>query len=36
MSFSVFGNLMGAGLLSLFVPALNFGIGATGLLCIFA
>lgn len=36
MSFSVFCNLFGAGLLALFVPALTAAIGHTGLLGIFA
>lgn len=36
MSFSVFCNLLGAGILSLFVPFLNTSLTATGLLCLFA
>ena len=36
MSFAVFTNLFGAGLLTLFVPALTFAIGHSGLLAIFA
>jgi hypothetical protein len=36
MSFAVFTNLFGAGLLTLFVPALSNAIGRAGLLGIFA
>ncbi|PNS18123.1 hypothetical protein CAC42_3568 [Sphaceloma murrayae] len=36
MSFAVFVNLLGAGILSLFVPFLNTSLTATGLLCLFA
>ena len=36
MSFAVFCNLFGAGLLTLFVPALTIAIGHSGLLGIFA
>jgi hypothetical protein len=36
MSFAVFANLFGAGLLTLFVPALTIAIGHSGLLGIFA
>ena len=36
MSFAVFTNLFGAGLLTLFVPALTIAIGPAGLLGIFA
>ena len=36
MSFAVFTNLFGAGLLTLFVPALTIAIGHSGLLGIFA
>ncbi|KAF4553576.1 Sugar (and other) transporter-like protein 62 [Elsinoe fawcettii] len=36
MSFAVFSNLFGAGILSLFVPFLNTELTATGLLCLFA
>ncbi|KAF2225406.1 hypothetical protein BDZ85DRAFT_279096 [Elsinoe ampelina] len=36
MSFAVFCNLFGAGILALFVPFLNSKLTATGLLCLFA
>ena len=36
MSFAVFTNLLGAGLLTLFVPALTIAVGQSGLLGIFA
>jgi hypothetical protein len=36
MSFAVFTNLFGAGILTLFVPALTIAIGHSGLLGIFA
>ncbi|KAI9771209.1 MAG: hypothetical protein M1839_002868 [Geoglossum umbratile] len=36
MSFAVFWNLLGAGILSLTVPFLNDSLRATGLLCLFA
>ncbi|KAJ9665056.1 hypothetical protein H2201_004922 [Coniosporium apollinis] len=36
MSFAVFWNLLGAGILSLIVPVLNDALKATGLMCLFA